>query len=92
MSAPGRSDFIADCAAGEGHFPGNPIVPGASLLDQILRRLPLAASPVCVHAVKFRNVVTPGTPVQLEYGDDGAGRCRFVLRAGGRICVDGVAS
>lgn len=92
MSAPARCSFIADSPACEGHFPGNPILPGALLLDEILRRLPRGPAPIEVAAVKFRRTVSPGTPVELEHAFDAAGRCRFVLRAGGEIAVDGVVS
>jgi 3-hydroxyacyl-[acyl-carrier-protein] dehydratase len=91
MSAGGRCEFMAESPACEGHFPGAPILPGALLLDEILRRLPLVGVPLQVASVKFRRVVTPGTRVELEYVDD-AGRCRFLLRAGGQVVVDGVVS
>jgi 3-hydroxymyristoyl/3-hydroxydecanoyl-(acyl carrier protein) dehydratase len=93
MSDPQRCGFVADSAACADHFPGRPIMPGALLLDEILRRLPVGATlPLQVETVKFRRIVPPGTPVELEWQADGAQRTRFALRIGREVAVEGVAS
>ena len=84
--------FVADSPACADHFPGAPLMPGALLLDEILRRLPLASAPVSVRHVKFRRPVPPGTAVVLEHVVDDAGACRFVLRADDEVAVEGVAA
>jgi len=66
----------ADHPVFAGHFPAHPIVPGALILDEVLRLLSehTAAGPVVVRSAKFIHPATPGQPLQvtLRPGDDGA--------------------
>ena len=73
----------------EGHFPSNPIVPGAVLLDHGLRAIavhrgrttPRAASEQCrLGAVKFLSFVRPGESLRLEMEASTVAPASFVMR------------
>jgi 3-hydroxymyristoyl/3-hydroxydecanoyl-(acyl carrier protein) dehydratase len=57
--------------AADGHFPGNPIIPGAVLLAEALRAIEASASIVCypviVKSAKFFGPTRPGDRVRIEY-------------------------
>lgn len=63
--------FPLDDASAEGHFPGNPIIPGAVLLADALRaiaaatNLPLLSSRV--KTAKFFHPVRPGDVVEIDF-------------------------
>ena len=84
--------FALNHAAAEGHFPGDPIIPGAALLSEVLlaigsdlgRRL----RPCHVKVAKFIHPVRPGDCVAIEYAYDGNG-IRFKCRAGGKMVLAG---
>ncbi len=54
-----------------GHFPGNPIIPGAVLLDEVLRavakRCKHAAGPCAIRQVKFLRPVRPGDRLLIRW-------------------------
>jgi 3-hydroxyacyl-[acyl-carrier-protein] dehydratase len=65
--------FALDHPTAEGHFPGNPIIPGAVLLDSILRAVLGgidAAAPYEMRTVKFLRPVRPGDRVRVEWRAD----------------------
>jgi 3-hydroxymyristoyl/3-hydroxydecanoyl-(acyl carrier protein) dehydratase len=68
--------FSADHPALEGHFPGDPIVPGAVLLDEAacLARDRGGRRVIGVRTAKFKTPLRPGThcTFRLERRDDGA--------------------
>ena len=61
----------ADHPAASGHFPGNPIVPGAVLLSEALRSVAAAlgvdVSRCTVSSAKFPAPSRPGDRVEIEY-------------------------
>jgi acyl-CoA synthetase (AMP-forming)/AMP-acid ligase II len=61
--------FPDDHPAGPGHFPGDPIIPGAVLLDEILAVLPSTQSGVLDFA-KFHHPVRPGQTIVLSLRND----------------------
>ena len=65
-----------DHPAARGHFPGNPIVPGAVLLSEVLRRVAAAldvdVSSCTVTSAKFPAPSRPGDRVDVEYSMAGA--------------------
>jgi 3-hydroxyacyl-[acyl-carrier-protein] dehydratase len=63
--------FPENHPATEGHFPGNPIIPGAVLLAEALHAIGSAgapcAFPLVVKSAKFFAPTRPGDRVQIEY-------------------------
>ena len=57
-----------------GHFPGDPIVPGAVLLDETLHSIDPQTAHWRIGSVKFHRIVRPGETLQLDWRRDG-GRC-----------------
>jgi 3-hydroxymyristoyl/3-hydroxydecanoyl-(acyl carrier protein) dehydratase len=84
-----------DHPAFAGHFPGQPLLPGVSLLAEVLEAVlddPALAAIVgptlCVGAAKFLAPVRPGAllTITLEAGPRGV---RFEVREGERIAASG---
>ncbi len=77
----------------DGHFPGNPIVPGVLLLDAAVHALcegddaPPAA--VRIEAVKFAGVVRPGEALRVAGVPADRGGGRFTVRQGARTVASG---
>lgn len=67
--------FAADDPCLEGHFPGNPIVPAAAILCELvsLVETELAQTVVEVTRAQFRRPLAPEVawPVTIEAADDG---------------------
>jgi acyl-coenzyme A synthetase/AMP-(fatty) acid ligase/3-hydroxymyristoyl/3-hydroxydecanoyl-(acyl carrier protein) dehydratase len=78
-----------------GHFPGDPIVPGAVLLDEILDALTgelgscAEFAAVTIRSAKFLRPVRPGDSLQIKLipGDDAA--LRFECSVAGETAVNG---
>lgn len=85
--------FPADLAAARGHFPGNPIVPGALLLNEALRAIGEglhAPLPPCrITFAKFIYPVRPGERVSIEFSEPADGAIRFTCAVAGRIVLRG---
>jgi len=66
--------FAEDHPTRAGHFPGNPIIPGALLLDTVLLAVTgEVGSPSCViRSVKFLRPVRPGDRIRIEWDRAGA--------------------
>lgn len=78
--------------AAEGHFPGNPIIPGAVLLDEILSAMAASGVPaLCqLRAAKFLEPVRPGARLVIRWRAGRDGEIRFeALLEGGRAAVTG---
>jgi len=71
--------FALDHPTAAGHFPGNPIIPGALLLDSVIHAI-LGATPIQlpyeIRAVKFLRPVRPGDNIRIEW-HDARGETRF---------------
>jgi 3-hydroxymyristoyl/3-hydroxydecanoyl-(acyl carrier protein) dehydratase len=94
MNAPVALHVDADHSAFDGHFPGSPLLPGALLLDEVLRRLPdtgAASAGLHVAAVKFRRPVRPGTTLMLSFELLADGGARFSVRDSVAVVLDGTA-
>ena len=79
-----------------GHFPGQPLLPGVSLLSEVLEAvladagLAAAVGPAPrLGAVKFLSPVRPGTTLQLQFTPGAGGGLRFEVRAGERVVASG---
>lgn len=78
----------------EGHFPGNPIVPGAVLLDEVLAAIECArgqpAMAWTVKSVKFLRPVRPGDELAVEFTAAPNGDIRFCCRVASLEVVTGL--
>lgn len=88
--------FAANHPCGAGHFPGNPIIPGALLLDEVLSviggHLGAGEGAWHVKSAKFPQPVRPGDTVLIEYTQTPAGEIRFECSVSGSKVMSGVAS
>jgi 3-hydroxyacyl-[acyl-carrier-protein] dehydratase len=69
----------ADEPAAEGHFPGNPIVPGAVLLREVLRILAPSSKAMCseIRTARFFHPVRPGDRLTVRWDSQAAGDVSF---------------
>jgi 3-hydroxyacyl-[acyl-carrier-protein] dehydratase len=74
-------DFLIprDHPTAAGHFPTNPIVPGALLLDAVVAAIAGAQSKgdIVIRAAKFLQPVRHGAPLQLRWQAEGSSQFRF---------------
>ncbi|PWC90873.1 hypothetical protein TSH100_02325 [Azospirillum sp. TSH100] len=73
--------FPADHPTAAGHFPGNPVIPGAVLLDTALTAIAaaegLASGPCRLRAAKFLSPVRPGECMRIEWQATATGGIAF---------------
>ena len=73
--------FAVDHPTAAGHFPGNPIIPGATLLDEVLlavaEREGGTAGPCEIRSAKFLHPVRPGDRLLLRWEACAGGETRF---------------
>jgi len=85
--------FQADHPATQGHFPGDPIIPGAVLLDETLRAieagLDSALAPFRIRSAKFLHPARPGDRVQIEFSRTARGEIKFTCTVEGRAVLTG---
>jgi len=85
--------FPPDHPAAQGHFPGNPIIPGAVLLNEVLRSVGAALdadlSSCRVRHAKFFAPVRPGDRVVIEFSRTQAGDIRFACAVRGKTVMKG---
>ena len=85
--------FALNHAAAQGHFPGDPIIPGAVLLSEVLLAigsdLGRKLRPCQVKAAKFVHPVRPGDCVAIEYVAHYENGIRFNCKAGGKVVLAG---
>jgi 3-hydroxyacyl-[acyl-carrier-protein] dehydratase len=84
--------IAVDHAAFAGHFPGFPVLPGAVLLDEALKRIALVQRLELLHwqvaAAKFLEPVRPGDRLTLEFTAI-RGTFRFSIRTPNAVVVTG---
>lgn len=82
-----------DHPAAPGHFPGNPIMPGVVLLDEIigaaLEHGQLADAACVIKAAKFLRPVRPGEELIIRLQPQAHGQIRFECSVGGELAVSG---
>lgn len=85
--------FPKDHAAADGHFPGNPIIPGALLLGEVIRaaedRLGRDPYPCMIVSAKFVRPVRPGDRMSIEFSAATEKRLKFNCSVGGMAVLAG---
>jgi 3-hydroxymyristoyl/3-hydroxydecanoyl-(acyl carrier protein) dehydratase len=85
--------FAADHPTGAGHFPGNPIIPGALLLAEVLRCIERAEgvrfASCNIKAAKFLHPARPGDSIEIEYGRSAQGTIEFRCAVAGNKVLTG---
>lgn len=86
--------FPPDLTAAKGHFPGNPIIPGAVLLSETLNaietNLGVILSPCQIRKAKFFYPVRPGDRMQIEFTRLAPDAIRFTCAIEERTVLTGV--
>jgi 3-hydroxyacyl-[acyl-carrier-protein] dehydratase len=79
-----------------GHFPGFPVLPGAVLLDEMLRAIESARgidlTQWRISSAKFLDVVRPRDKLVLAHDVERAGLIRFTIHAENRRVASGTLS
>jgi 3-hydroxyacyl-[acyl-carrier-protein] dehydratase len=87
--------FASNHPCGAGHFPGNPIIPGALLLDEVLASiatdLDIAGLAWKVKSAKFSQPVRPGNTVNIDYTCTADGEIRFECTVSNSKVMSGIA-
>lgn len=87
--------FSADHPSGAGHFPGNPIIPGALLLHEVLACIAdKLAENNCtwqIKSAKFQKSVRPGDTVLVNYSQASNGEIRFECTVSSDKVISGIA-
>jgi 3-hydroxyacyl-[acyl-carrier-protein] dehydratase len=85
--------FALDHPASRGHFPGNPIIPGAVLLSETISAIrPGDVAPVHIVSAKFLHPARPGDRVTIEATPVAGGIVRFACTVEGRPVLTGQMS
>ena len=88
--------FPLDHPTAPGHFPGNPIIPGALLLSETLRAieqsLDLNLSQGQPVSAKFLHPVRPGEIVRIEHSEARAGTLKFACAVGATLVLTGTVT
>ena len=79
--------FASDHPTAAGHFPANPIIPGALLLDEVVAAIAQEAgiASIVVRAAKFLQPVRPGETVALRWEARADGAVRFECQRAGEL-------
>jgi len=89
-------EFSANHPCGAGHFPGNPIIPGALLLDEVLaaigKQMGIEEGLWRVKSAKFPQPVRPGDQVHIDYTQTPNDEIRFECTVSGNKVMSGSAS
>ena len=85
--------FPSDHAAAQGHFPGNPIIPGALLLSETLRAIESSLGkdlrPYQIPSAKFLRPVRPGERVSIDFSSRDEKRISFSCKVGATLVLAG---
>lgn len=74
--------FSAEHPTAPGHFPGNPIIPGAVLLDEVLHAIArdCDGGRTIIRAAKFLEPVRPGDVLLIRWQPSAQGEIRLECR------------
>ncbi|MDO8925809.1 MAG: hypothetical protein Q7U94_02720 [Sideroxyarcus sp.] len=85
--------FAPDHPTGAGHFPGNPIIPGALLLAEVLSCIARAEgvhySSCNVRNAKFLSPARPGDTVEIDHARSATGSIEFTCTVAGNKVLSG---
>jgi len=88
-----RATLPFDHPSAAGHFPGNPIIPGAVLLSETLRlieaELGQSLSPYRIRRAKFPHPARPGDELRIEFSGSAQSAIRFECAVGGSTVLAG---
>jgi 3-hydroxymyristoyl/3-hydroxydecanoyl-(acyl carrier protein) dehydratase len=89
--------LAVDHPTAAGHFPGNPIIPGAVLLREIVMAISGTDNAARCHTIrfaKFRQPIRPGDTIVVSWAGDQGGEIRFSCSIAGsaRPAVTGALS
>jgi 3-hydroxyacyl-[acyl-carrier-protein] dehydratase len=88
--------FQPDHPASQGHFPGNPIIPGAVLLSETLKAIEAGFGPSLVpfqiRSAKFLHPARPGDRVLIEFFRTAQGEIKFTCAIAGIPVLTGQIS
>lgn len=91
-----RLDIDARHPAFEGHFPGQPILPGVVLLSEALAVIEALESRPAQHwmiaSAKFLSPARPGEPLVMTHERLASGAVRWEIRAADRAVASGLVS
>ena len=83
--------FAADHPAVPGHFPGNPVIPGAVLLNEVAAAISNGSTMCCeIISAKFLQVVRPDDRLDVEWRTRGQyeiGFACFAEATGAKVLV-----
>jgi 3-hydroxymyristoyl/3-hydroxydecanoyl-(acyl carrier protein) dehydratase len=86
--------IASDHPAYAGHFPGQPILPGAVLLDEALREIGRSRGIDLTHwrlaSAKFLKTVGPGEPLTLTHSAPSGSAIRFMICSSSRVIASGM--
>ena len=86
--------FAENHPTAAGHFPGNPIIPGALLLAEVLRCIESAEgahyTSCNVKNAKFLHPARPGELVEIDYSKSAQGSITFDCIVAGNKVLSGV--
>lgn len=93
MNAEKSPAIPADHPSLAGHFPGNPIVPGVVILDEVIHALGdwrPGVQAVGIPVVKFLAPLRPEQPFTVRFVETSASRIRFeCVREDGQLLAQG---
>jgi 3-hydroxyacyl-[acyl-carrier-protein] dehydratase len=91
-----EKSFAIDHPAALGHFPGNPIIPGAVLLDEVLQAVragsgfaPTGGAGCEIRSAKFLRPVRPGDTVLIRWSIAPNGEAKFECLLQGQPVLTG---
>jgi 3-hydroxyacyl-[acyl-carrier-protein] dehydratase len=86
--------IAADHPAFAGHFPAFPVLPGAILLDEMLKAIELARGIDLrgwhIRSAKFLHAVRPGETLDLEHEAPAPGLIQFAILVANRKVTSGI--
>jgi 3-hydroxyacyl-[acyl-carrier-protein] dehydratase len=89
-----RVGFEANHPTAAGHFPGNPMIPGALMLDAVIAAIAGTDcdAPMVIRSAKFLRIVRPGEDLDLRWQHLGDGSVKFECLVGDVLALTGALS